>query len=188
ADRPIEERLKRLPVLVELSLKIANAFRIWLIEHQQFRGRRLVGPPKLGETFAVFRGMLARYVEQIVAHENSGEIDIGTEPSKLGVHFLMVGIQLIELTIDRLSPARGGHQRYHDEQQKTSEPECGDPPRPDADHRPPSKHCWHQSKLPRLLPRHASSHQGRASRSEGRSARRCARASPAKSPPGSPIN
>jgi hypothetical protein len=46
------------------------------VEHPQLRDGRPVGLAELREALTVFDRMLARDVEQIVTHENAGEIDV----------------------------------------------------------------------------------------------------------------
>ena len=66
---------------------------------------------------------LALDVEQVVADENAGEIDVGAQPPELDVDVVVVGVELVELGVDLLRLARRREHRHHDQQQQAAEPE-----------------------------------------------------------------
>ena len=68
--RPVEERIKGLPVVVEFVLEALNLI-VAIDESLEFRERRHVLLPELSDLFAVFRGALARDVQEVVADEDA---------------------------------------------------------------------------------------------------------------------
>jgi hypothetical protein len=128
-DRPIEERIEGLPVLLQLRLKAANVPLVRLRQYLKFRERRHVAFSELGQALAVFRCVVARNVQEVVAHEDAREIDVGTQASQLGVHLVMVRVELIELRVDVLGFARRREHRHRDQQQETAESDCRHQPR-----------------------------------------------------------
>ena len=99
------------------------------VEHPQLRDGRPVRLAELREALTVFDGVLACDVEQIVTHENAGQIDVGSKPSQLDVDLVMVGIELIELAIDFLGFARRCQHRHDNQHEETSKTERRDRPR-----------------------------------------------------------
>ncbi len=127
--RPVEQRLERPPVSVQLRLEIVDALGMRGVEHPQLRDGRPVGLAELREALTVFDGVLARDVEQIVTHENAGQIDVGSKPPQLDVDLVMVGIELIELAVDFLGLARRRQHRHDNQHEETSKTERRDRPR-----------------------------------------------------------
>ena len=68
----------------------------------QFGQRRDVGLPELGQLLAVPGTTLARDVQQVVAHEDAGEVDVGSQASEVRFDQAVVRAELIELNIDVL--------------------------------------------------------------------------------------
>ena len=68
-------------------------------------------------------------------------LHVGAQPPQLGVHVVVVGVELIELGVDLLGLARRREHRHHDQQQQTAEAERRHRPRfqPHRDLRTPGQ-------------------------------------------------
>ena len=66
--------------------------------------RRHIGFSERRETLPVLGCPLARHVEEVVAHEDTRQIDVGAQAPQFGIHVVAARIQLIELDVDLLRP------------------------------------------------------------------------------------
>ena len=64
--------------------------------------RRAIGLAEGRQPLAILGRALACRVEEVVAHEDAGEVIVGTQLTELGLHFLVVRVQLVELRVDLL--------------------------------------------------------------------------------------
>ena len=77
--RPVEERIERSPVVVQLRLEAGDAV-VAADERFELGQRRHARPPELGDLLPVLGRPLACHVEEVVAHENAGEAHVRSEP------------------------------------------------------------------------------------------------------------
>ena len=76
ANRPIEERIERPPLLFELLLKTANPLLVRCRRKTMELGERhRISFAELGQLLSLIRGVLRRYIEQVVADEDAREVD-----------------------------------------------------------------------------------------------------------------
>ena len=135
---PVEQRIERLPIVIELRLQAEDLIRVWLGQVAELRHRRHVRLAELGQALAVLRRMLARDVEKVVPHKHAGEIDVGPQAPELDVHIAILCVELIELCVDLLCFARCGEHRHGNQQQKTSNADRRHRPRREPHHAPPN--------------------------------------------------
>ena len=83
---------------------------------------------ELGQLLAVLRRALARDVQQVVADEDAGEVDVGPQPPELRVDLAVVRVELIELSVDVLRLARRREHRHAISSSEAAEAEGGDQP------------------------------------------------------------
>ena len=113
-ERPIEEWVEGLPVVVELRLEARNPLvllRTPARQRAQVGDRRDVVLAELGQALAVDRGVLALGVEEVVSDEDAREVHVGAQPAELGLDVALVRVELVELRVDLLGPVR---RRQHD--------------------------------------------------------------------------
>ena len=109
-----------------------------------------------------FGTSFARDVQQVVAHEDAGEVDVGSQSSEVRFDQAVVGLELIELNVDLLRLAGRRKDRQRDEQQEAAEAEGSDQPGLE----------WHTRHQPGgLLPRMSPEPAGIPSTGEGWAAR-----------------
>jgi hypothetical protein len=128
-QRPVEERIEGLPVVIELRLQVGNPLVVSPGERLELRNRRHVRPPEFRQSLPVLRAALALDIQEVVAHENAGEMHVRTEAAKLDVNVVVVGVELVELGVDLLCLARRREHGDHDQHQQTTEPERRHGPR-----------------------------------------------------------
>jgi hypothetical protein len=132
--RPVEQRIERLPVRVQLRVKDLEAGGVLTpAGHQlaQLRERRRVRAPELFEPLAVFGRALARRVEQVVAHENPRQVHARAQAPQVGFNLVVLLVQLVELRVDLLRLLRRRQHGDHHQQQQS--------PDRDGRHRPRSE-------------------------------------------------
>ncbi|MBW8895130.1 MAG: hypothetical protein JF613_02960 [Acidobacteria bacterium] len=127
--RPVEQRLERLPVFLEVGLQAVDVLLRRAGERTQFGHGRHVLRAERGQLMTVLGRALAGDVEQVVADEDPGEVDIRPQPAEFRIDVVMVRVQLIELAVDRLRLAGEREHRHDDQQQQAAQAERGDRPR-----------------------------------------------------------
>ena len=129
--RPVEHGITGPPVRVELGCEardVAFVAGIAARERAKLGHARRAVPSKLSQAPPVVRPAARLGIEEVVAHENACELHVRPQAPQLGVHIPMVGVELVELRINLLSPARRGQDRHDDERQQTKQAERGDRP------------------------------------------------------------
>lgn len=127
AGRPVEQRIERLPVLVKLQLQTRDLF-ISSDQRTLFRQRGNVRATELRQLVAVLRRAFAFHIEEVIAYEDAGQVNVGPRGSELRLDVAMVGIELIELGIDVLCLARRREHRQRDQHDQAAESQRRDQP------------------------------------------------------------
>ena len=127
-ERPVEQWIERLPILIEPLLQADNALVAFVARSSQIPqigDRGQVHPPEFFELLAIFGSVLASGVEQVVAHEDAGQMHVGAQAPQLRFDLAMVSVDLIDLRVDLLRSSRRREHGDHHQQDQTSEREGG---------------------------------------------------------------
>jgi len=98
---PVEQRVECLPVILELRLKAGNLV-VPIHQLPEFGEGRHVRLPEGGELLPILRRFLSRDIEQVVADEDAGQIDIGSERAQLDLDVAVMCVELVELDVNLL--------------------------------------------------------------------------------------
>jgi hypothetical protein len=101
AGSPVEEGFKGFPVVVEVGLKTGNAFALGGAGGgMEFFEGMAGGFAEADKAIARGGAGEMRVIEEIVADEDAGEVNVGAETLELHGHIAMDGVHLVELDVD----------------------------------------------------------------------------------------
>jgi hypothetical protein len=95
----------------------------------QFGQRAHVRLTKLRQPLAVFGGVLAGRVEQVVADEDARHVDVASQAPQPRLDAPMMLVELLELRVDGLRLVPGRHHRSDDQQEQAGQRHRHDGPR-----------------------------------------------------------
>ncbi len=128
---PVEERIEFCPVLVEPCSQGGEPLIGGRFARRQLT-ELLVGLHVLaaiiGDPLTVAGRAVAVGVEQVVAHVNAGQVDVGAQPAQLAFDLVIPVVQLVEPRKDPLRATRRFQHRRDDQQQQRAERQRRDGP------------------------------------------------------------
>ncbi len=128
--RAVEERRIRVPVLVELAPQLAILFRIGFAQQRFQLADHLFAFEMVGDQPRAVFGGRGRRVEQIIARQYAGEMQIRTHAPQARFNIAIASVQAVEVRVCRVCLPLRGQNRYHYQRQEPQQREGHDRPRP----------------------------------------------------------